>query len=1241
MEQFSRRALGVGALYGLLSILFCLPLFARPFGLGAADWDRQLFYYGEVLTSVVQYGQAPFWSPWRCGGNVMWQLPSVPLLSPVYGLVAFMPLALAVKVNIVLHYWIGLLGMHWLLTRAVRLTFLPLVVFAASIFTLSGSLALHLAAGDSDFLPAFYLPWLLYFLHLAFQSGRLRPALAAAAILAVTIYGGGVPVIPIALVAIGGLAVATAVAARNWRPLAFALVVGTYAAAYAAPKLLPVAEFVASDRFYDTRTPTDHPDRMTGAMVWRAYTDSSLGVDARVSGEQRHHWSEYGNYIGILGALAIGVSLVWPLAARTMPGRPAAAAVAVLATLCLILSAGEFHAFAPASGLASVMSLGVWSRYTIAVVLFGALAIGAAGRHAMDRWLTTPRRRYAVTAVCALGIASLVFVNQRPFANVFSQPPLTAGFNVLEPATHSCTEPLQLTRGADLARPLVWSEDNTAISDVFFTPNRVQFAVVGGFAPSKIYLNQNYAPGWRSSAGPVVLDPAAGGKMYVQLAAGQTGTFNFSFTPPALTSGVVLFVVALVASAFAWNLSLAPVTTNRAAAPEVVAAARSFADLAEQATKGLILMSLAAAIAVRAFVADGNQTGFAVIAAASFAAAWTIGAFWENAAGLVLGATLIAPAVFSRFWVHDPNAYPLFLTAGLLGAMLRRGSWRHWSLPTEWRVPLVGWALAAAVGWPIIALREVDFHPELPGMLDLPASAIALSARSSIAIAADAAALLMLGIVWLDWLFQQYSGDRRRFQRSLVVPLLAGGTVACAVAAYQLFGDNTFLNAGWAQFHRSAATMMDANGFGIAAMLCACGFLACLDRGADRQWNAVMLGGFVLSLVGTWASGSKTALVAAMIALAFAAESLARPSGSSGRTRRRGRLAVLAIACAAAGVLLFALRDTGPALRIGWILPRASLDSVAGFSRMLWDRGGYGRAAVEMIRSHPWFGVGLGAFPLIVGDYQFSHLGGPLAPDNAQNWIRHNLAELGAVGSLGWMVWAVCLAIAVFRRPNRARDRSAGIVGGALIGIVLVSQVGMPTQNAAVAMAFWTFLFWYFSDRWPATPNGERQSVASWQWVLLAAAVVVFAIGTLHTGLTSLRVPMRARQGGWNYVYGFHEIERTPAGNEYRSTDQHAVAVVRASSPVVKLAVWVTRPDVATHPVLARVWHDDRLVLETVLHDNHPVTTDVIIDRDPRMLMVRTYLDRTVPASPPDLGLAVQWTFADMPQTAHGQPGPR
>ena len=129
---------------------------------------------------------------------------------------------------------------------------------------------------------------------------------------------------------------------------------------------------------------------------------------------------------------------------------------------------------------------------------------------------------------------------------------------------------------------------------------------------------------------------------------------------------------------------------------------------------------------------------------------------------------------------------------------------------------------------------------------------------------------------------------------------------------------------------------------------------------------------------------------------------------------------------------------------------------------------------------------------------------------------------------------------------------------------------------------------------------------------------------------------MRARQGGWNYVYGFHEGERTATGEEYRRTDQDAVAVVRSRSRAVKLAVWVTRPDVATHPILARVWHEQTLVIETVLHDNRPVSTDVILDHDPQMLMVRTSVDRALPESPPDLGLAVQWTFVNTPPADAG-----
>ena len=78
--------------YAAIAAWYCAPLFASPNGLGTHDWDQHLFYYGSVIKSVVEYGQLPFWNPWYCGGNVLWQNPQIPLLSPVFPLSLVMSL---------------------------------------------------------------------------------------------------------------------------------------------------------------------------------------------------------------------------------------------------------------------------------------------------------------------------------------------------------------------------------------------------------------------------------------------------------------------------------------------------------------------------------------------------------------------------------------------------------------------------------------------------------------------------------------------------------------------------------------------------------------------------------------------------------------------------------------------------------------------------------------------------------------------------------------------------------------------------------------------------------------------------------------------------------------------------------------------------------------------------------------------------------------------------------------------
>ena len=124
---------------------------------------------------------------------------------------------------------------------------------------------------------------MMFFVCRALQGDAFRPALCAAALFALTIYNGGLHLMPIVVVGIGTVSVCVAAARRRWQPLVLAAAVAVFGLAYAAPKLGPVAQFVTSDRFRDARTPIDRPDRMTPAMVVRAYADPSQNARSAFS----------------------------------------------------------------------------------------------------------------------------------------------------------------------------------------------------------------------------------------------------------------------------------------------------------------------------------------------------------------------------------------------------------------------------------------------------------------------------------------------------------------------------------------------------------------------------------------------------------------------------------------------------------------------------------------------------------------------------------------------------------------------------------------------------------------------------------------------------------------------------------------------------------------------------------------------------------------------------------------------
>jgi hypothetical protein len=575
------------ALYAVLATFFCWPLFEQPLGLGVNDWDQHLFYYGVVLKNVVEYGQMPFWNPWYCGGNVMWQNPQIAILSPVYPLSLLMPLQLAMKINIVLHHWIGFIGMHLLMTRVFGITFWPAVIYLATLVTASSATAIHLRAGHSVFLPGLYLPLQLYFFFRAFQTGQWKFVYLSAITMALMVWNGGTHILPMSVAALGAFAVFAAVGRRDWRPLAVVAVFGVAAMVYSAPKLLPVTEFVNGAQFWDTRNPIEKPDRVTLAVLKQTYLVPTQDVGSRLP-MQRHGWHEYGNYIGLGSAIVLSLALLWVLVRRSPANHWFGVSLAVTTVVLFLLSLGEFNRFAPAmlvQQLPLFSSFRIPSRYTIPMLQFAALTLAFGFQAIVVRYGFSSRARLAVGVLAIVASAHLLVVNQWNFRNVFREPPFDTRFHWMagprEIATDAesnayvpgspmfralmenraffhCYESLQLLRAATPELPRLFVEGPARITDIEFTPNRVTFNVFGGPEPARLVMNTNWAPGWTSTMGPV--EPGGKGKPpAVTIAPGQTGRYELAFVPSGWWIGLGVLIVGAVASALTWRRRFEPV----------------------------------------------------------------------------------------------------------------------------------------------------------------------------------------------------------------------------------------------------------------------------------------------------------------------------------------------------------------------------------------------------------------------------------------------------------------------------------------------------------------------------------------------------------------------------------------------------------------------------------------------------------------------------------------------------------
>jgi hypothetical protein len=650
-----------------------------------------------------------------------------------------------------------------------------------------------------------------------------------------------------------------------------------------------------------------------------------------------------------------------------------------------------------------------------------------------------------------------------------------------------------------------------------------------------------------------------------------------------------------------------------------------------------VVVSALAALIFETIQAGQYQKGIPTLAAACALAGWLAGRRWpERSAGVILAAGSLVPIV----WIAITGRFGLWLLSPWVAALVAAVAptfTSSWQYPRPWRIPSIAWALAVALTWPIVALRELDWTPSV--LWTVPSVYSTLVHAIPIAVwIAEVAQVHLIGLLWVDWLFGRFAGVQgagvRAYERAIVWPSVAAAIAGAAIATFQGFFQLGFLTKSrWAMLGRASGTLADANASGtLAGLWLAIPIGLALSTSSRRTAGLLTLGSAIMAL-GVWATGSRTALLGAVIALASGVHLLMTRNPSAGRRRAAIVSAALSIAIAGA-LLVWEPPATGPLRRMTSLLPNLSASALRSAGWELWARNGYGIAAMAAIRDSPWHGVGVGTFHLLSPVYAKAATGRRLPYDNAQNWYRHQLAELGVLGSVGWAAWVTAFVAYLVRRKTTVVDRTRYLPAVyAVIGFGAASMLGMPGQSVQVALAFWTLAFWVILLREPDSPHsatfGNRSS-----WPLAAALglAAALAASTLVSGMRDMRAPFRAKRFDQGFRYGLHQPIQGAAGTT--RTTAHAVDVPRAPTKWMKLTAWVEHPDADERPVAARIWRDRELIVDQRFPRGVPLTRYVAVPGNDERFVFEAMVDRTFkPTSRPrpEVGISLSWVFLNEP----------
>jgi O-antigen ligase len=258
-----------------------------------------------------------------------------------------------------------------------------------------------------------------------------------------------------------------------------------------------------------------------------------------------------------------------------------------------------------------------------------------------------------------------------------------------------------------------------------------------------------------------------------------------------------------------------------------------------------------------------------------------------------------------------------------------------------------------------------------------------------------------------------------------------------------------------------------------------------------------------LLAAGLWATGSRSALLAAVVVTAVTGLMALRGVG------RRPRVAII-------GMLLLVAALSG----LAWMWYPQERNAAGSWS--LATRVELGRAALEMTASDPLFGVGLGNYYVLSNRY----VGRMLASqdkerENAHNYFLQMLAELGISGLVLFM-GVVCLALWPAWRAAGGPGPPWGLLAG-LSAFLLTLLTGHALLVPWAAFPFWVGLG-------VAASYGAAPGAVGRQPLAAAMVVVLFFAVTLPFRAAKATAQADRQQ----ITTGLSGWQRAPDGSRYR-----------------------------------------------------------------------------------------------------------